>query len=68
MFFKESRKDIARCDVQEHKLIDSIIPLETYYLDKASHKELSLFSRKNISYVDNRKIMIISNSVIFIKL
>ncbi len=69
MFFKPKRKEIARCDSTEIRELQNFNePLEMHYLDKPTQKEINLFSKKNYSYVDNRKITIIKDSVIFIKL
>lgn len=68
MFFGP-RKSIARRDsMKSWELQPFNDPFEARYLDKPIQKEMSLFSKKNFSYVDNRKITIITNSTIIIKL
>lgn len=69
--FGSKRQDVARRDAMQIRELQSFNePLEMHYPLKPVQKEISLFSRKNYTcnYVDNRKITVISNSVIFIKL
>jgi len=69
MLFEPIRKDIARRDLTDNQEFgNSNEPLEMHYLDKSTQKEMSLFSKKNHSYVDNRKVIIINNSVVVFKL
>ena len=68
MFFRPEDKNITRDSMSEQKLQQFRDFLEPACFDKPIQKEMSLVSRKNNSYVDNRKITVISNSVIFIRL
>jgi hypothetical protein len=69
MIFKPIGKSIVKHDdFPCTELMDSMIPLEPHHLGRPTHKEMALFSKKNSSYADNRKITIISNSVVIIKL
>lgn len=67
--FSEPRKNIVRHDLIENRELQNFIePLEPHYPAEPGRKEISLFSRENFSYADNRKITIISNSVVVIRL
>lgn len=68
MFFKTEDKGITRDSMSEQELQQIRDFLEPACFDKPTRKEMSLFSRKNYNYADNRKITLISNSVIFIRL
>lgn len=68
MFFRPGDKSIAKDSMDEGKIQQFRDFLEPACFDKPIQKEMSLVSRRNNSYVDNRKITVISNSVIFIKL
>lgn len=57
MIFGPKKRSVARHDdFPNSELMNFMIPLETHHLDKPVQKELSLFSKKNYTYVDNRKI------------
>lgn len=68
MSFRPEDRSIAKDSISEGKLQQFRDFLEPACFDKPVQKEMSLVSRKNNSYVDNRKITVISNSVIFIRL
>lgn len=69
MIFGPKRKSIARRDSIGNRELQHLSDFSGMpYPNGSTHKEMSLFSKKNFSYVDNRKITIISNSTIIIKL
>jgi len=69
MFFKPKRKEVARRNSEEIQELQNFNePFEMNYLDKPAQKEISLFSKKNYSYVDNRKITVIRDSIVVFRL
>jgi hypothetical protein len=59
---------VRRDDFPGNELDCFMIPLEAHYPEKPKRRELNLFSKKNYTYVDNRKVTVISNSIVVFKL